>query len=508
MKTIARTLLKLIYVIFLINIFCQCHQYQPHERELSMALDTICHAIHLRGQGILYKDTSELKRCINIIEKSHPKQREILSEAYFLLGRNYDVYHMEVLEVPCFINCIELTPQLNRTKGFAYNHFSEICKHQNDDKLGIYFRKKATECFRVSKDTSNFVCNLELLLEQLIIAEKFDELETIEKKINSLPTTCFNSYFYDEIKALKFLKLNNLDSAQYYIRHVENYKEINDTYLIVYKNWLTAILYEQKHMLDSARCYYDSVIISDCDNATKIKEQSYEARIRLTKNQNDSIFISKYFNGGSDSHFLLHKNNEEEQRSLILIKEYFEGLRRQTYTKWSLIILILIVILIICISVVNNRRQKKYENKIAQLDQYTQKLTEDTNALKEYVKYLQDNNITLSSRINHNEKKYSDFIDKNANTILASIPWKNTIELKRYTNQCLSNLWDKLETEFKLNNSEIKLCILILLRCSNRTCAELLYLSNKTIPVKKQRLAKKMQIKVTDLYSFLISIIS
>ena len=93
MKTIARTLLKLIYVIFLINIFCQCHQYQPDERELSMALDTICHAIHLRGQGILYKDTSELKRCINIIEKSHPKQRENRSYRCGKIGEFFIAIH-------------------------------------------------------------------------------------------------------------------------------------------------------------------------------------------------------------------------------------------------------------------------------------------------------------------------------------------------------------------------------------------------------------------------------
>ena len=201
-----KTRVTIFCCLFLI-CFSSCRLSEREE-----ALQLVRHADSLFASGELYDDTVRLISAVNTLEHSSRFDHNELAHAYYYLGRNYDILHLDSKEVPCFFRCIELKPQDKTYAGRAYFNLGKICSHCKEFHYASVFYYNAAANFIAMKDTANWVESMTLYGSELINAE--EETKGFETIIS------LNKYITDDFGRLKY----NLILADYYCKKNDYYK--------------------------------------------------------------------------------------------------------------------------------------------------------------------------------------------------------------------------------------------------------------------------------------------
>ncbi|MGB4665537.1 MAG: LuxR C-terminal-related transcriptional regulator, partial [Bacteroidales bacterium] len=70
------------------------------------------------------------------------------------------------------------------------------------------------------------------------------------------------------------------------------------------------------------------------------------------------------------------------------------------------------------------------------------------------------------------------------------------------------NFFNNIKKNYNITNSELKLCAYLLINLSNKEIARLLYISDSSVKMKKNRLAKKFNLQdASELYNFLLTFV-
>ena len=189
----------------------------------------------------------------------------------------------------------------------------------------------------------------------------------------------------------------------------------------------------------------------------------------------------------------LHKQNA------VAVNILHEDLSKEANLTWlySMSITILIISSILILYVYRKRRQH------ALLSQQMADLTvQNKEAETQHKKIIGD--------IEKHKRTITDEVEKNCKLIIKAESFPQNIYWNKYKKMCsivdkrFYMLASKLQTKYKLNETETRLCVLTLLDCKYDLIADLLYRSNSSIGTLKIRVAKKLGTTAKDLRMHLV----
>ena len=116
---------------------------------------------------------------------------------------------------------------------------------------------------------------------------------------------------------------------------------------------------------------------------------------------------------------------------------------------------------------------------------------------------IQQQELLIQSRTKQIEEQCR--VLRKSNDMLKDLHWKNTGELYEIANTLFYQIINKLKTYDKINEKEIRLCILVLIGGkTNKEMAEILYYGDNSIRGMKKYVAQKLGVSSAKLRDFLI----
>ena len=453
--------------------------------ERQEALSVVNKADSLFAAGELYKDTTKLKYATETLEHSSRYDHNELARAYYYLGRNYDILHLDSKEVPCFFRCIELKPQDKTYIARSYANLMAICKHSEDTDLALLFSSKAVDNYRNSKDTDLYYVSKIHYAELLInTVTKRDEgfliLEDLESQLYNNMHISTELY---SVLASAYCNNNEYEKALYTINKVGE----DSTAPLTYQCHRLLVLCEIYEHLGN------KLGVDSCVNS-------------ILKFTDSSIFTSSACNYIKDSLF----NNYEVLKQIVDIKnkriaesseeskaaESIKSIMLSKKKENIMMIVILIILLsLIALSIITIERKINHTFTITYLrdklmHQFVQLHTLEKTIRREY-------NYQRKSFV---EKRCGEYRKNNI------INWKDYESFKRTINSDFFDLADKLEMNYKLNEKETKLCIMFMIGYDKKYIAEHLFMAENSVGKTKLRIAKKIGITMSTLQDFVVKL--
>ena len=200
-------------------------------------------------------------------------------------------------------------------------------------------------------------------------------------------------------------------------------------------------------------------------------------------------------------------------QSIELLKQDLD--KKPRYINFALLLLSLCVAGgILCYAGIKYRHHHRQMQAEAIVEQEkTARLQEEQNIISIQNAALIKENITLQQRQSEHKIKLIQDIEHNCAAIRCSHDWQKEICWKDYEHMCETInrhfyfLLDKLKAKGKLDEKEIRLCVLVLLDMfSNKQLADILCYSETGIGTFKYRVSKKLNIQSKELRVFLLSI--
>lgn len=403
-----------------------------------------------------------------------------------------------------------------------YNNIASLLQTKNLDKYSLFLLKKAE---KLSYDSlyyealPNIYNNLGVAYEHMKI---FDSaIFYYHKAINfkrQFPN--INMAFMFQNLYNYYLKINNLDSALKYADSAYYYSKKFNGYNIISSTSIDlAKLYEKKNNKDKSYYYLkeyakwrDSVDIFSSNNAYfnfvmenskkefELKMQMMQNRIKLQRTIQIISFISivLIILVFSISYKYLKSKNKiiSQQKQLLELKQQqsdmeMESQKQQLYIQ----------------NIKHNFIKQQLENDLATKER---ELTSITLNLANKIEILNNIQKELSFLLlEFPQISISKHINNIFRIIKLNINDKNIWDTYFFHfEKVYPNFFNNIKKNYNITNSELKLCAYLLINLSNKEIAKLLHISDSSVKMKKNRLAKKFNLQdASELYNFLLTFV-
>lgn len=363
-----------------------------------------------------------------------------------------------------------------------YNNLGVAFEHLNNFDSAIFYYHKAI--------------NIKREFPNINIAFMFQNLYNYYLKINNIDSAlkyADSAYYYSKkFNGYNMISSTSIDLAKLYEK--KNNKEKSYYYLKEYAKWRDSV-----DIFSSNNAYFDFVM-KNSKKEFEQKMQMMQNRIKLQRTIQIISFISIVLAilVFSISYKYLKSRNKiiSQQKQLLELKQQqsdmeIESQKQQLYIQ----------------NIKHNFIKQQLENDLATKER---ELTSITLNLANKIEIL--NNI-------HKELSFLllEFpqisINKHINNIFQII--KLNINDKNiwdtyffHFEKVYPNFFNNIKKNYNITNSELKLCAYLLINLSNKEIARLLYISESSVKMKKNRLAKKFNLQdASELYDFLLTFV-
>ena len=480
-----------IILLALLSIFSfsQC-KHRPLQADIDYAIGLTNEALSVVQKGEAYSDTMSLKRCEDIFSRSGNKYRKQLSQVYCILGRNYDVWHMETKEVPYFIKCIEMKDADRVMVSNALTHLKYICINQKDYESAEYFSKKCYELRKkynlISEDRNKL-----LLAQAYLNNQKIDDANKLIKTIDVKDLRPIEVALLNETRYACFMIEEDYDSAEHYAREALRYPSTKITNSHSYKYLNMAECFYKNKNTDSCLVYINKAIKNNTLRNDSIR--IVDLSLKLFKQTNDSIYYN-LFASFQVSMPITSDIKSEEQDACYQLQKYIKKKKQQAIILFAVGAIACIVLIVCIISLTILRQKKKYNSAKEENSRLQNILTKYEKIDIERFKAVED----------RTKKIISNYITQK---LWTSNTWKDDDKLLLLINHDFNDLANILINKYKLNIRELRLFIMIVCNCSRKDISEYLYVSIKSIEKLKSRLSEKLNSNRQNLDSALIEIL-
>lgn len=452
---------------------------QPNQ-EIQNSLQTLHKADSLAMHHLPFLDSIALQNSIDVFNTQQEKYKKELSRTYYYLGHLYDETHAYRKEIKYLMLSLQTYSKDNLINGKIFMHFESICRNCNDLNAATYFGEKGVKYLKQTKDDYWYASALCILYKIYELKQEYTKADKILYYISQVPKDSISCTLYSSILAMKRYREQDYKSVINIMDSIFTSTIINNAYLLITYQFIIANAYKQINLTQEAKNYYKKIIETPIDDPIRI--QAYDSLISITtkKEHIEEISLQELQNLKTRI-----ENNQEEQAAAKILRNYLNKkiiIKQITITSICIIIVIALVIFLLSYFHKQNNYTKKEIAKI------TAKLEKD----KEY-------KIDI---INKKAEKHHKELSQNI--IYGNITDEN---VKDFINQNFFLLADKLENYQKLNITEIKMCYLCLIGCTQQECADILFRSVKSIGSLKKRAAKKLNTTSSELRNFLIYLI-
>ena len=472
--------LGLLYVMMC--AFTSCHWQEA--KEVIAVADSLD-----QTEYVIYDDTAVLGRTIRSLDNPFGRvlMSNTLGKAYYYMGRNYSLTNQIAEAAGCYIEADRLQIDDPIYRGRINSNMAYICAQNNNDSLALIFYERASENFKESSNDWYYAQSLLNMICHHILLHQFIQTDSLLQIAQSYPLDSAYQARYYETKGLYFYEMQQYDSALVHFNCGLEYWQSEEERCFSYLKIMQAY-YFGNISIDSAMHYAHKLI--HISNNPNYISNAYYCLMQDAKEKDDTQLLSIYSHARTDALKLLRDNTNKYAEVIPKLSEYLCNpfpLRWIRITLFSFVALCIVLILSIF-------AYRKYA--ITRMQVSDEQI------------------VSLSTRVQEHQEKLErqsklHYYDKHLDKIRRKYPkplnrWNEYAELKKDIQPYLHNWFISLE-KLDLTNREKVFCVISFIypQMATEDLANYLCITKDALPVRKNRIAKKLGITSVELGVFL-----
>lgn len=480
---------SILLVAFLVISSTSCTRWRE-------AKGVIAEADRLLVEGVIMRDTAALGGVIRTLD--HPVVRwvvkEELAEAYYLMGRNLDDYYHNFAEAAEYYiaadrlktNDLVLRGRINSCMGF-------LCKQDSCFAEALIFYERANEAFAKSGNKKRYANGLVSIAEQYVNLEKYEEADSVLQIASrfDVDSACYARMV--DVRALASYNQQDYDSALMYLMKIEHYPRYMGARCYSYHLIVQCLYYMDQ--IDVSIPYAEYII--EHSHQAGFKSNAYYVLINHAEKCGNISEVAKYSYLREDADRRLRYVTESYAEATIRLKDYI----RHPHPSLYLWIGAGFVILMGGVGVWIYRRKSK------QVAAEKQQMEAELQTWKENI--LQKLDRDKEDIMNEKRMIIRNIIMEYADEFaIGKSVWNKDKDVFRLADSCFGFVIHRLKHKYNLRNSELKICLVVLLDFPTKDCVKMTSYTEKAYPTIKRRLAERLGTSSGEMRDFLIDFIA
>ena len=440
-------------------------------------------------EHVIYDDTAALGKAIRCLDNPFGRvlMSNTLGKAYYYMGRNYSISNQIAEAAGCYIEADRLQIDDPIYRGRVNSCMGYICAQNNDnDSLSLIFYNRASEYFKAS---DNNWYHAQILLnrsECCISLHNYFIADSLLQIAESYQLDSAYRARYYETKGLYFYEQQQYDSALVYFNQGLNYWQSEEEKSFSYMKVMQIYL----HINDLKKALpYSKLIIKNSNNLNYISN-AYYCLMHDARERDDTKQLSTYSHARTDAQKQLRNGMIKDAEAFPVLEEYLTNPDPLLKIRIVLFTFVVIcIVLIVCIFAYRKQTVAKIQVSEKQIVSLSAQMQEHQDKLQEQGKL-------------HYYEKHLDKIRRKYPKPLSR--WNEYTELKKDIQSYLHDWFISLE-KLDLTNREKVFCVISFIypQMATDDLANYLCITKEALPVRKNRIAKKLGITSVELGVFL-----
>ena len=482
---------KILLVALLVMSCTSCARWCEAKMVIAEADSLLVH------HKIVTRDTAALNYAINTLDGplGHIFARNELAKAYYFMGRNFYYANDFATAAEYYILCDRMNPSDSMYKGRINSCMGFICKQDSSFAEALEFYERANNAFEKTGDKRRVANGLVSIAELYVNLKDYSKADSV---LNIAAGYDIDSAYYARVVDVYALALYNqqlYDSALVLLLGIKDYPRNIDAK--TYSYLMIARCYNQLLKIDKAK-YYAEYVITHSYNSS-FRSNAYYILIQSAEIEGNINQLAEYSKCREDEDRNLQHVSESYAQASVKLREYINN-PIHIHVKEILIVLFFIVVLAVWaiwysrkkINIKIASQKKLMEQEITKWkDGILQKMNEEK-AISEIEKRKMILNVVM------------DYADEFA---IDKPIWDNDTKLFRLADSCFGFIIYRLKHTYHLRNSELKICLMVLLDFPNKEIARIVSYKEDSYPTIKRRLATKLGTSSTEMRNFLLDLI-
>lgn len=482
---------KMLLIAVLVISCTSCARWRDAKAVVSEADSLLVH------EKIVTRDTAALNFAIETLNGplGYVFAKQDLAKAYYFMGRNFYYLNDFSTAADYYILCDRLNPKDPLYKGRINSCMGYLCKQDSSFVEALEFYERANNAFEKTGDKRRVANGLVSIAEQYVNLKDYSKADSV---LNIAAGYDIDSAYYARVVDVQALSLYNqqlYDSALVHLLSIKDYPRNLDARCYSYQ--LIMHCYEFQNQLIECP-YYAQYIINNSKNPS-FCSNAYFFLMYDAKNRNAVEELARHSTCREDEDRILQHVSESYAQASVKLREYINN-PIHIHVKEILIVLFFIIVLAVWAIWYSRKRinikiasQKKLmEQEITKWkDGILQKMNEEK-AISEIEKRKMILNVVM------------DYADEFA---IDKPIWDNDTKLFRLADSCFGFIIYRLKHTYHLRNSELKICLMVLLDFPNKEIARIVSYKEDSYPTIKRRLATKLGTSSTEMRNFLLDLI-
>lgn len=480
---------KMLLVALLVMSCTSCARWRE-------AKAVVSEADSLLVEGVVIRDTAALGEVINALENPLGRMfaREELTKAYYLMGRNLDDYHHNFSDAADFYIKADrmktkdwvLRGRINSCMGF-------LCKQDSCFTEALEFYLRSSCAFKESGSEWYYAHNLLNIAEQYVSMEEYQKADSVLHIASGYE---IDSAYYASIVDIKALALYNqqkYDSALVYLMDIEHYPRNMGARCYSY-HLIVQCLYYMDHV-DLATPY--AAYIIEHSHQAGFKSNAYYVLIKYAELFNQIEQLAYYSYLREDEDRLVQQYTKSYAEATAILKDYIFNPYPFLYL-W---------IGVGCIILMGGVGVWIYRRKSKQVVAEKQQMEAELRTWKENI--LQKLDRDKEDIMNEKRMIIRNIIMEDADEFaIGKSVWNKDKDVFRLADSCFGFVIHRLKHKYNLRNSELKICLMVLLDFPTKDCVKMFSYTEKSYPTIKRRLAERLGTSSGEMRDFLIDFIA
>ena len=481
---------KYIYKILLVALLAISSTSCTHWHD---AKAVVAEADSLLEYGEIIEDTALLAATINTFNGplGYVFARNDLSKAYYHMARNFYHAHDYATAADYYILCDRLKPSDPMYKGRVNSCMGFLCKQDSCFAEALEFYERANEAF--VNDERRYANGLVSIAEQYVNLKDYAKADSVLQLAGQYN---IDSAYYArmvDVQALASYNQQDYDSALMYLMKIEHYPRNMGAKCYSY-HLIVQCLYYMNH-IDLATPYAKYII--EHSHQAGFKSNAYYVLIKYTESYNQVEQLAYYSYLREDEDRLVQQYTKSYAEATAILKDYIFN----PYPFLYLWIGVSIVILLGGVGVWIYRRKSK------QIAAEKQQMEAELRTWKENI--LQKLDRDKEDIMNEKRMIIRNIIMEYADEFaIGKSVWEKDKDIFRLADSCFGFVIHRLKHKYNLRNTELKICLMVLLDFPTKDCAKMTSYTEKGYPTIKRRLAERLGTSSGDMRDFLIDFIA
>ena len=435
-------------------------------RALHEACNIVTTADSLRAAGQAYADSAHLAKAYTTLGRWRWFYPDEYAHSCYYYGRLLREKENPVAAMKCFINATHSRTHDYGLLGRVYSNMGGMCRQAEEYELAYTTLQSSAHNFLKAQDSTSYHHILNAIA---FVKGVSGDQDCADSLISIIESECKNNGVLIKVKETKaecYLRNHQYDSAIVYA--TDFYRQSGEIAGIM----MTAQAYSLLGQKDSA-LYYAQFIM---DNSTYSGDK-YNA-LYILSHDDSTLCSDDILRLTSDREDVRLQDYEPWKEQLMIAAELLRQDLKRRYNWWSICALIISILLIGAIVryVVHKRRMKQ---------KVTQIVTDQIDSVAQSIKQHID-----------------------VNDIDRTLHWKSYPLMKSDADLYMGGIARKLEAQ-KLNETEVRFCILTLLDFSQKQIADTIFYSYPSgIKTLKKRISVKLGTDPQKLKKHLLNMLS